>query len=101
MERQPSRLQRRNPVGHDVAHDHVVPELREAAAGNEPDPARAEDAHRLRFRHADREAYFGSGCNPRAIASIVSFDSDSSTVLTTQYVAPFSRSTTMWRCGPE
>jgi hypothetical protein len=61
-----------------------VPELREAAAGDEPDPARAEDADRPRFRHGDPEGYLGNGCSPRAIASIVSFESESRTVFTTQ-----------------
>ena len=101
VERQLPGLKRSDPVGNDIPHDHLVAELGEAAAGDEPDPPRAEDPDRPRFRHADPEAYLGSGCSPRAIASIVSFESESRIVLTTQYVAPFSRSTTMCRCGPE
>ena len=92
--------ERLDPLRHHVADDHLVPELGEAAAGDEADPARAEDTDRSRFRH-DREAYLGSGASPRAIASIVSLDSSSRIEFTTQYVAPSLRSTTMWRCAPE
>src|SRR5207244_2787814 len=101
VKREPTGLEGGDPLRDDVTDDHLVPELREAAAGDEPDPPRSEDADCPRFRHADPEAYLGSGCSPRAIASIVSFESESRIVLTTQYVAPFSRSTTMCRCGAE
>jgi len=100
VERQPARLQSLDPVWHHVAHDHLVPELGEAAPGDEADPARAKNADRSRFRH-DPEAYLGSGASPRAIASIVSFDNSSRIELMTQYEAPSFRSTTMWRCAPE
>ncbi len=100
MKRQPAGPQGLDPVGHHISDDHGVPELGEAAAGDEANPARAEDADRPRFRH-DPEAYLGSGASPRAIASIVSLDNSSRTELMTQYVAASFRSTTMWRCAPE
>ena len=84
-------------LGHDVADDDLVAQLGEAGAGHEPDPAGPEDAD---FRLHGRGAYRGSGRSPRAIASIVSFESESSSVFTTQYVAPLSRSTTMCSWPP-
>ena len=84
-------------LGHDVADDDFVAQLGEAGAGDETDPAGPEDAD---FRLHGRGAYRGSGRNPRAIASIVSFESESSSVFTTQYVAPLSRRTTMCRFAP-
>lgn len=43
----------------------------------------------------------GIGFKPLAMASIVSFESESSSVFTTQYVAFPRRNTTMWSFGPE
>ena len=59
-------------------------ELGEAAAGDEADPAGAEDPDRSRVRHGDRKLYLGERLQPSAIASIVSFESESRSVLTTQ-----------------
>ena len=65
----------------DVANDDVVSELREARAGDEADVPRAED----RDLHAASALFTEpSGFRPLAIASIVSFESRSSSVLTTQ-----------------
>jgi hypothetical protein len=55
VEGQPAGPERVDTFCDDVAHDHLVPELGEAAAGDEADPARTEDADRSRFRQ-DREA---------------------------------------------
>ena len=100
MERRLTRTQGFDPVRHDVAHDHLVTKLGETGAGDEADPARAENADLSELRH-DCEAYLGSGVSPRAIASIVSLESSSRIVFMTQYVAPSFRSTTMCRCAPE
>ena len=81
MQRHAARLQRLDPLGHDVADDDLVAQLGEAGAGDETDPAGPEDAD---FRLHGRGAYRGSGRSPRAIASIVSFESESSSVFTTQ-----------------
>ena len=72
-----------DPVGDDVADDDVVPELGEARAGDEADVARAEDSdpgHRAERTYLS----FSIGRRPFAIAIIVSFESESSSVLTTQ-----------------
>ena len=83
----------------DVADRHFVTELREARGRDEADPARAEDSQRLPALRI--HASYLRGRSPRAIAIIVSFESALSSVLTTQYVAPFSFSTIMWRSDPE
>ena len=101
MERQPLGLERLDSLGKHVADDHLVTEVGEAATGDEPDPARTEDADLPRFHHAGEKPYRGRGASPFAIASIVSFESESRTEFTTQYVAPSLRRTTMCRCGPE
>ena len=76
------RAQRLDPLRDDVADDDVVAELGEARARDEPDVAGAEDRDP---RHARRLAYRrGSGFRPLAIAIIVSFESESSSVFTTQ-----------------
>jgi hypothetical protein len=55
-----------------------VTEVGQARAGHEPDVAGAENRD---LRHA---AAYLSGLRPFAIANIVSFDSESSSVFTTQ-----------------
>ena len=67
---------------HDIAHDHLVSELRETGARHEADPPRAED--RERFLRLPGHAPQRRGRSPRAIAIIVSFESASSRVFTTQ-----------------
>ena len=64
-----------------------MPELGEARARDEADPAGAEDAD-LAHRGAKPTCTVVRGLRPLAIASIVSFESESSSVFTTQYVAP-------------
>src|SRR5205807_4243300 len=81
----------------DVAHDDLVAELGEACARDEADVTGAEDRDSGACHGA--EGYRPSGLRPFAIASIVSFESSSSSELTTQYVAPWSRRTTMCRFG--
>ena len=81
VERHAARLQRLDPLRHDVADHDLVAELCEAGARDETDPAGPEDAD---FRLHGRGAYRGRGRSPRAIASIVSFESESSSVFTTQ-----------------
>ena len=71
-----------DPLGDDVADDDLVPALGEAGAGDEADPAGAEDAER-RLLHA-RRLYLCMGRRPLAISSIVSFESLSRSVFTTQ-----------------
>ena len=66
---------------HDVADGDVVPELGEARAGYEADIAGAEDSDP---RHGCLPYRLGSGFKPFAIAIIVSFESVSVSVLTTQ-----------------
>ena len=82
MDRDDARPQRVDLRLDDVANDDVVAELREARAGDEADVPRAED----RDLHVDLASLFTepSGFRPLAIASIVSFDSRSRSVLTTQ-----------------
>ena len=75
-----SRVQALDPLGDDVADDDLVPALGEAGARDEADPAGAEDAKRG-FRG---QLYFDMGRRPLAISSIVSFESLSSSVFTTQ-----------------
>ena len=72
---------RRSSLRDDVADDDVVPELREARARDEADVPRAEDGDSSPCYFAFTEP---SGLRPLAIASIVSFESRSSSVLTTQ-----------------
>ena len=69
--------------GSDVANDDVVTELGEARAGHETDVTRAEDCHSA---HGGEPTYLidFSGFRPFAIASIVSFESESRSVFTTQ-----------------
>ncbi len=95
VDRHPSGPEPVDPVGHDVAHDHVVAELGEARRGHEADPAGAEYAQRRR-RHCTAER----GFRPFAIAIIVSFESSSSRVFVTQYTAPFSSNATMCSFEP-
>ena len=54
VQRHAARLQRLDPLGHDVADDDLVAELGEAGAGDEADPAGPEDAD---FRLHGRGAY--------------------------------------------
>jgi len=69
-------------LGYHVSNHDLVAEVGEACAGHETDPARPED----------REWLFGlpaharqlRGRSPRAIAIIVSFESESISVFTTQ-----------------
>ena len=98
-ERQLAVLQALHLVADDVADRHLVPELGEARSGDETDPAGPEDADRL--LHLPGPYRRASGRRPFAIEIIVSLESRSLSVFTTQYVAPFSRSTIMWRCAPE
>ena len=81
MEGQAPRVQALDPLGDDVAHDDLVAALGEAGAGDEADPAGAEDAER---RFSTRPTYFCMGRRPLAISSIVSFESLSRSVFTTQ-----------------
>ena len=69
-------------LGDDVANDDVVAELGEARTRDEADPTGAEDAN---LAHG-LGVYFPlvRGLRPLAIASIVSLDRSSSSVLTTQ-----------------
>ena len=85
MERHLAEPERLDLLRHDVADDDLVPELGEADPRDEADPAGAEDAHPS---HGPG-LYFpcfpaGSGFRPAAIAIIVSFESESSSVFTTQ-----------------
>ena len=82
MEGQLPRVQALDPLGDDVADDHVVAAVGEAGAGDEADPAGAEDAERGFSRSA--KLYLCIGRRPLAISSIVSFESESSSVFTTQ-----------------
>ena len=72
-----------DPLRDDVPYDDLVAELGEAPACDEPDPARAEDPDCPRICHAGG-AYRRRGERPFAIASIVSFESESRIVLITQ-----------------
>ena len=82
VERNLPAAKRLDLLGHDVAHDDVVAELGEADPGDEADPAGAEDAYPS---HRPRLYLDGvSGLRPFAIAIIVSFESESSSVFTTQ-----------------
>ena len=80
VDRHDARAQRVDLRLDDVANDDVVAELGEAGAGDEADVPRAED----RDLHVLRRFTEPSGFRPLAIASIVSFESRSSSVLTTQ-----------------
>ena len=90
-----------------VANDDVVAEVGEARPGDEAHVARSEDrdpAH-VCWDFAFFSwlfAFFSgsSGWRPFAIAIIVSFESELSSVLTTQYELSPSRSTIMWSFGP-
>ena len=78
-----------DPLGKDVADDHLVPELREAGTGDEADIAGAEDGdpgHDPAYFLPAALCTFGwfSGCRPLAIAIMVSLESESRRVLTTQ-----------------
>src|SRR5439155_13331279 len=89
---------RLDPLRQDVADHDLVAQLRERAARDQTHPAGTEDPD---LRHISAAAYLPYVRRPLAIASMVSFESESSSVFTTQYVAPFWRSTTTWRCEPE
>ena len=81
VDRNDTRAQRVDLRLDDVADDDVVPELREAGAGDEAHVPRAED----RDLHTPYRFFTEPrGFRPLAMASIVSFDSRSSSVLTTQ-----------------
>ena len=82
VERHLAGAERRDLLGHDVANDDVVAEVGEADPRDEADPAGAEDAHRS--HRAGLYLACRSGLRPVAIASIVSFESESSSVFTTQ-----------------
>ena len=69
-------------LGDDVAHDHFVPELGEARAGDEADVARAEDRDPQALAHFRLTA--PKGFRPLAIAIMVSLESRSRRVLITQ-----------------
>ncbi len=84
VERDPAGAQRVDLLRGDVADHDRVPELGEAGAGDESDPAGPEDPDL-----AHRRVFFGflspaSGRRPRAIESIVSLESVSRSVFTTQ-----------------
>ena len=70
-------------VGEDVADDDLVAEVGEARAGDEADVAGAEDSHPAHGGGA-YPLTLETGRRPFAIAIIVSFDSRSRSVLTTQ-----------------
>ena len=81
-ERHLARPQLLDPLRDDVANSHLVPELGEAGARDEADPTRAEDRDRLfALRVHPRHL---RGRSPRAIEIIVSGESASSSVFTTQ-----------------
>ena len=89
MDRQATRAQLVDPLGKDVADDDVVAAVREARAGDEADVAGAEDrdpGHRYFFFAFVFVFAFAvsSGWSPLAIAIIVSFESESTRVFTTQ-----------------
>jgi len=88
-------LKRRDLLWDHVTDDDRMAELGEASAGDEAGVARPEDCHPRAHRF-----FPGRGLRPFAIATIVSFDIDSSSVFITQYEAPLARRTTMCRCGP-
>ncbi len=83
VDRHLARAQLLDSLGENVANDDVVPELGEARAGHETDVTRAEDSDP---GHRAEPTYLmlRSGLRPFAIASIVSFESESSSVFTTQ-----------------
>ena len=88
--------ERLDPLGNDVPDDDLVAQLREARGSDEAYPAGADDRRSATSRP---RLLSGSGRNPFATASIVSFDSSSSRVLTTQYT-PLARRTTMCSFEP-
>jgi hypothetical protein len=69
-------------LGNDVADDDRMAQVGEAGAGDQPDPPGAEDPDRR--PRAQRPTLPLSGRSPRAMASMVSFESTSSSVFTTQ-----------------
>ena len=83
MERHLAGAERLDLLGDDVADHDLVAELGEAGAGDEADVAGAEDPDPA---HRRCDVYFAAvrGLRPFAIASIVSFESESSSVFTTQ-----------------
>ena len=104
--------QRGNALGDDVADDDVVAELGEAGTRDEADVSGSEDcdAFWLGTHGRAQDSRTGEvvryrstapkGLRPFAIAIIVSFESRSRSVFTTQYDASGVRSTTMWSRGP-
>ena len=99
-----------DPLGDDVAHDDLVPEIGEHAPETSPTYPAPKTAIRVTggaylppcaFFACCLGCFLGfSGCRPFAIAIIVSFESESSSVFTTQYVAPSLRRTIMWSFWP-
>ena len=82
VERHLAARERLDLLRDDVADDDLVAELGEAGPRDEADPAGAEDAYPC---HApDSTSPLASGLRPFAIASMVSLESVSSSVLTTQ-----------------
>ena len=80
-----------DPLREDVAHDHLVAEVGETRPGDEADVAGTENGDPGHPPAPVLLAYvftfvpaLPSGCRPFAIASIVSFESESTSVLTTQ-----------------
>ena len=94
VEREPSFAQRVDPLGGDIPDHDVVAELGEAGSRDDADPAGTEDPD---LAHC---FFPPSGRRPRAIESIVSLESVSRRVFTTQYVPLSVRSTTMWSRAP-
>ena len=101
--------QRLDPLREDVADDDAVAEIGEAGTGDEPDVPGTETAIRLglgflaareRRRLVAAQPVESEGLKPFAIAIIVSFESRSRSVFTTQYEASSVRSTTMCSRGP-
>ena len=84
VERHAPGLQRLDALRKDVADDDLVTELGQAGARDEADPAGAEDPDCRHFVARQPGAYRPIGRRPLAIASIVSFESESSSVFTTQ-----------------
>jgi hypothetical protein len=86
IDRDAARLEIGDALRHDVLHHDFVAELGEAGGRDEADPAGSDDSERLRHpSHSSSERYLVfSGRSPFAIASIVSFDRRSRSVLTTQ-----------------
>ena len=79
VDRHRAAAERVDLLRHDVADDDLVTQIREAGTGDEADVAASEDCDSRHGRLAYR-----SGLRPFAISIIVSFESRSSSVFTTQ-----------------